>query len=58
MSLQPESVQRQCLTLLVASCMTAGLDNHDLMLERKAAPLWTVHTSVWTLQSDVVSTRQ
>lgn len=35
-----------------------SLDIHDLMLDRKVVPLWTVHTSVWTLQSDAVSTRQ
>lgn len=46
------------LELLVSGSLTGGLDIYDLTQKRKLVLLWTVHTSVWMLQSDVVSIRQ
>lgn len=57
-SRHPESILRRSLTFLASSCITAELDIHDLMLDGNVVLLWTVHTSAWTLQPDVVSTRQ
>lgn len=44
------------MTLLVSSSVGTRLDIEDLKLERIVVLLWPVHTSVWTLQSDVFST--